>query len=280
LLDCFDISHSPSRFPPFDPSDHDPQVSLLKNKLESEPHNLSTAILSIDDFYLPHSAQQALAASHPQNPLVQHRGQPSTHDISLLKSTFNSLKTRHPVALPCYDKSAFAGQGDRTPETTWTRVNGPDQRSIDIIIFEGWCVGFRSLSAVQLESKWSAAVGANMKPAYAGRLGKLELESVTLVNEALRQYDEVTDMLDAFVLIDAEDTQYVYAWRLEQEAALRRERGSGMTDEQVVSFVNGYYPAYELYTEALRRGIFPGVEGRQLVFELGKDRRVKDVKKI
>lgn len=38
---------------------------------------------------------------------------------------------------------------------------------------------------------------------------------------------------------DAEDTQYVYEWRLEQEAALRATKGAGMTDEQVVDFVNG-----------------------------------------
>lgn len=38
---------------------------------------------------------------------------------------------------------------------------------------------------------------------------------------------------------DAEDTQYVYAWRLEQEAALRKAKGTGMTDEQVLNFVNG-----------------------------------------
>lgn len=38
---------------------------------------------------------------------------------------------------------------------------------------------------------------------------------------------------------DAEDTQYVYAWRLEQEAALRATKGTGMTDERVVKFVNG-----------------------------------------
>lgn len=41
------------------------------------------------------------------------------------------------------------------------------------------------------------------------------------------------------VCSDAEDTLYVYAWRLEQEAALREAKGSGMTDDQVVNFVNG-----------------------------------------
>lgn len=38
---------------------------------------------------------------------------------------------------------------------------------------------------------------------------------------------------------DAEDPLYVYAWRLEQEANLRSAKGTGMTDEQVVEFVNG-----------------------------------------
>lgn len=38
---------------------------------------------------------------------------------------------------------------------------------------------------------------------------------------------------------DAEKTEYVYEWRLEQESALRVAKGSGMTDEQVVKFVDG-----------------------------------------
>ena len=38
---------------------------------------------------------------------------------------------------------------------------------------------------------------------------------------------------------DAEDTHYVYPWRLESEAGLRAARGKGMTDEQVIKFVDG-----------------------------------------
>ena len=36
------------------------------------------------------------------------------------------------------------------------------------------------------------------------------------------------------------------------------------------------YPAYELYTEVLRKGIYPE-SGRQLRLVVGKERRVKDV---
>ena len=38
---------------------------------------------------------------------------------------------------------------------------------------------------------------------------------------------------------DAEDTKFVYEWRLEQEASLRSKKGDGMTDEQVRKFVDG-----------------------------------------
>ena len=31
----------------------------------------------------------------------------------------------------------------------------------------------------------------------------------------------------------------MYGWRQEQEAALRTAKGTGMTDEQVIKFVNG-----------------------------------------
>jgi D-glycerate 3-kinase len=36
------------------------------------------------------------------------------------------------------------------------------------------------------------------------------------------------------------------------------------------------YPAYELYTDVLRKGIYPE-KGRQLRLMVGKDRRVKEV---
>ena len=69
-----------------------------------------------------------------------------------------------------------------------------------------------------------------------------------------------------------------------------------MTDEQVKAFVDGCrypqfavmlkmlrsqdYPSYELYTEQLRKGIFEGQTGKQLRLIIGKDRKVKEVKRI
>ncbi|KAL9088178.1 MAG: hypothetical protein Q9165_006305 [Trypethelium subeluteriae] len=221
----------------------------------------------------------SLSSLCSHNPLIQHRGEPGTHDLQIGTSVFSSLKDRKPTRIPAYDKSAFNGQGDRAPESTWETVNAPGTPSISVVIFEGWCVGFRALSPSALESKWSAAVGEARSTDYQGRLGKHELSHVGFVNERLRDYDGLTDMLDAFVHIDAEDTQFVYRWRLEQEARMREEKGSGMSDEGVVEFVNGYYPAYELYTDTLRKGIFQE-QGRQLRLVVGQDRKVKTVEML
>jgi D-glycerate 3-kinase len=61
---------------------------------------------------------------------------------------------------------------------------------------------------------------------------------------------------------------------------MRASKGTGMSEEQVINFVNGYYPCYELYTDVLRQGIFDGEKGKQLRLVVGKDRRVKEVHKI
>ena len=69
-----------------------------------------------------------------------------------------------------------------------------------------------------------------------------------------------------------------------------------MTDEQVIDFVNGCkvtihssssfslaessdYPAYELYTDGLREGVFGKEKGKLLRLSIGKLRKVKSVQK-
>lgn len=50
-------------------------VRALAETLQGR-EGLSTLVVSIDDFYLTHADQLALAAAHPDNALVQYRGQP------------------------------------------------------------------------------------------------------------------------------------------------------------------------------------------------------------
>lgn len=238
-------------------------VELLTSELQSQ--GARTIVCSIDDFYLKHSDQAALAAQDPTNALFQQRGEPGTHDVALLKSVLSALVERKNTRIPKYDKAAFSGQGDRMPEAEWTAVDAP----VDVVVLEGWSVGFRPISDAQLVAK---------RDGPSRTLQKHSVEHLRLVNEKLKAYDSITDLFDVFIHIDAEDTQYVYDWRWEQEEYMRAQRGDptiGMNKEQVVRFVDGYYPAYELFTDGVRAGVIAAQKGKQLSLIVGKDRKVR-----
>lgn len=168
-------------------------MSALNDTLRSAPYFLSVVTLSLDDIYLTHADQVALAQAHPTNPLLQHRGQPSTHDLALGEEVFASLAAEQPTAIPQYDKSAFEGQGDRVPKAQWKVVNEEGQDKVKVIIFEGWCVGFRAWDDQTLRTKWEAAVRQKESGDYNGRLGHVKLEDVKAVNDALKKYDILTE---------------------------------------------------------------------------------------
>ncbi|KAK2614335.1 hypothetical protein N8I77_001172 [Diaporthe amygdali] len=245
------------------------KTTLVKALAETlqQREMLQTIVVSIDDFYLRHQDQLDLAAAHPDNALVQCRGEPGTHDTELMRDVFTSLVKAQPTHIPQYDKSAFNGLGDRSPKSAWIPVNQPGQPTVQVVLLEGWCVGFRSIAHDVIEAKWRAP---------SRTLHSHKLEDLFFVNDQLKGYDIVTDLFDAFIHIDAENTEYVYDWRLQQEQQLRQEKGSGMTDEQVVKFVDAYYPAYELFSDAVRKGIFVDRKGCQLQLTVGKDRSVID----
>lgn len=186
--------------------------------------------------------------------------------MNLARDFFTALCEGRPVKVPQYDKSAFSGKGDRVPESQWEMVNGPGQPKVQVVIFEGWCVGFRSLDPAEVPLKWNAP---------SRTLRHHAIVHLNFINDRLRDYDVITDTFDAFIHIDAQDTEWVYDWRLEQETMLRLQRGTGMTDEQVVRFVDAYYPAYELFSDKMRNGLFTDKPKCQLRLIVGKDRKVK-----
>lgn len=157
-------------------------VNVLAANLR-ETHNLNVVVFSIDDIYLTHADQTALRELYPDNKLIRHRGEPGTHDIKLGTQIFRSLGDQKETKIPVYDKSMFNGQGDRVNEMYWEKVNGP----YDIVIFEGWCVGFRQLSDEVLEEKWRES-----KQTQRGTMGRHALEHLQFVNTELRDYDILT----------------------------------------------------------------------------------------
>lgn len=190
--------------------------------------------------------------------------------MNLARQVIASLLSNQETKIPSYDKSLHHGLGDRAPSSSWHTVNKPGGPPIRVIILEGWCIGFRSLPAATVAAKQGA-------PSLT--LKDHKLEDLLFVNEKLKDYDVLTNEYNAFVHIDAEDTRWVYEWREQQEAELRRAKGTGMSMEEVRKFVDGYFPAYELFVEAVREGVIKE-KGKQLRLIVGRDRKTKEVIEI
>lgn len=175
----------------------------LRDYLTSEPHNLRTALLSIDDLYLPHAELLDLAASQPLNPLWQGRGQPGTHDVALGAGILAALEGGNStVELPRFDKSLFNGQGDRLPmDGSGAQIEQPP--AVDVVILEGWCTGFYPITQQELDKRWDGI--------WKEEQDKLGLSDDTLcskrdverVNEALIQYSRLWSFFDTFIRVGA-----------------------------------------------------------------------------
>jgi len=82
------------------------------------------------------------------------------------------------------------------PEGEWevvNRVEEGEEGRVKVVIYEGWCVGFRALEEGVLRGRWEEAVRRRGEAGYAGRLGRCRYEDVRFVNEALRGYDALTE---------------------------------------------------------------------------------------
>ncbi|EON67166.1 hypothetical protein W97_06419 [Coniosporium apollinis CBS 100218] len=267
-------------------------ASKIYQALKKE-YNFKVIALSLDDLYLDHQGLVRTRESNPNNPLLRTRGQPGTHDDKLARSFFESLASgQGDILVPAFDKSKFDGEGDRVPRDQWECVGG--ESLVDVVVFEGWCVGFQPLPGDDLEKKWKAAKQARSveKPENAEEdystttLGGHALENLKRINANLQRYCETymgPQHLDFLVHIDTNDLKNVYRWRIQQEHALWNAKGEGMTDAAVVAFVQGYMPSYELYLDQLREGFFrdcAGTDKAQLRILMEEDRSVVEIKEI
>jgi D-glycerate 3-kinase len=213
----------------------------------------AAASVSIDDFYLTHADQAALAAAHAGNPLLQMRGNAGSHDVALGAATLRALRAAGaadaPVPLPRYDKSAHEGQGDRSAAAAWPQVRGP----LEVVLLEGWMLGFAPVGAAA-----AAAVHPSLPP----------------VDAALGAYREAWDsQVGSWLVVRVGDPGWAQAWRLQAERAQRASGRPAMSDAQVAAFVDRFMPAYRCYLPGLyARGPTTAAAGRVLVVEVDAGR--------
>jgi len=217
-----------------------------------EARGLKVATLSLDDLYLPRADRETLAREI--HPLLRTRGAPGTHDVALGLAVLDGLAGEGETALPRFDKAT----DDRAPVEVWPVVAGP----VDIVLFEGWCVGARPEPAKTLAAPINA-LERERDPDGAWRAH---------VNAALAgPYRPLFARPDLLVLFTAPDFETVLAWRQEQEIKLRGRlaatgQGGAMTDDEVAVFVQHY--------ERLTRHIAREMPARaDVVVALDKDRR-------
>ena len=201
-------------------------VSLLKDK------GFNGVTLSIDDFYLKRVDQVELARKYVHNPLLQQRGYPGTHDVTLGVQTLQALRclqAGQTVHLPKYDKSLHQGQGDRAPESEWNKVTGP----LDFVFLEGWMLGFRPATENQ------ALLYAN--------------PNLREINAFLEPYSEWDKFLDVFIHLIPKKISQVRDWRIEAEERMKAQGKPGMTREEITAYIEKFLPAYELYVPLLKQ---------------------------
>jgi hypothetical protein len=79
---------------------------------------LRGATVSIDDFYLNRQEQTELAKKHRDNPYLQHRGFPGTHDILLGTRVLRELKSIAQYHSPSVVRSVGLRRNWRPPPAT------------------------------------------------------------------------------------------------------------------------------------------------------------------
>lgn len=206
----------------------------------------SCQIASLDDFYVPHAEQQVIAEKYEGNRLMQFRGMPGTHDIDFLVNTLDGIRGANPVSIPKYDKSAFSGRGDRAPKDKWVHLSD----ETDVLLLEGWCLGFEPVN-----------------------LDEIADNNLNVVNDALHDFGKIYTRLDGLFLIEIANMDWVYDWRLQAERTATAAGKKGLTDEQVIDFVDRFMPAYKQYSQQLYRRKTPLVPRHELHIEIDEERR-------
>ncbi|RKP01823.1 hypothetical protein CXG81DRAFT_25527 [Caulochytrium protostelioides] len=216
---------------------------------------------SLDDFYLPHAQQQALAGCRPSgafsdtrnassssttssdNPLLRTRGQAGTHDVALLTSVLDDLRHGRACRIPRYDKTAYAGEGDRMAsehDQVIAALPCPHQAAVPsrVVLFEGWMVGYRPLVPPALATRAAA---------MADRLAGTTVAQLADINARLAAYLPLWTMLDAQIWLTPASIEQIRDWRWEAERA--QPQGPSLSREACDAFVARFIPGYVLWDE-------------------------------
>ncbi len=203
-------------------------AAYLADRLRRE--GFAVVSFSIDDFYTSSTERQRLAAQRPDNPFYQlPRGMPGTHRVDALHTTLARLKHGEDLDLPLFDKATNKGRGDTSEQVV------PVRGRQDFALFEGWCVGMPTCGADEL-------IDICHREGLTDDTALLDPTHLAAVIADLRPYERLWRLIDLSVMLRPDRLSLHEQWRQKQERELIARRGTGMTREQVRTFVSHFLP--------------------------------------
>ena len=192
----------------------------------------SVLCLSIDDLYKTYRDRQTL---QKQDPRLIWRGPPGTHDVDLGIALLDRIRARQvPLQVPRFDKTLFAGAGDRLEPQLLTEP-------VDIVLFEGWFLGVRPLAEDCFsQAPWPIVTAADRQFARD-------------CNARLAAYVSLWERLDALLALYPDDYRYSLRWRQDAERRSRAVNKGSMSEREVAEFVEYFWRALhpELFVKPL-----------------------------
>ena len=215
------------------------------------------ATFSIDDIYLTRAEREILAVK--VHHLLKTRGVPGTHDVALglqLLTGLRALQAGQSIEIPVFDKSI----DDRSPKKDFRQVTGP----IDLVLFEGWCVGARP----QRDQALAIPVNSLERVEDPDQVWRRYVNK-QLANDYQRLFAEI----DLLIMLKVPGMASVVEWRSKQERKLAKAAPGGhkiMDTEALQRFIMHY--------ERLTRATLTEMPDRaDLVFKLNQKHKIDSV---
>jgi len=211
-------------------------LSTILKMLLTEGFSKSVAVVSIDDFYLPRQARNELAEQ--VHPLFKVRGVPGTHDVALIEKVFaDLLEQKWPIKIPAFDKA----QDERQPEAQWRIIDKP----VDIILFEGWCVGAQAQQQDELHDVVNELEGEEDAQGSWRQYVNSQLQGA---------YHALFKKIDYLLMLKVPDMESVLEWRCLQETKLAQHcEKHGLSSAKVMSLeeIRRFIMHYERLTNSM-----------------------------
>jgi D-glycerate 3-kinase len=219
---------------------------------------LKAEILSLDDLYLTLPERERLAAE--VHPLLKTRGVPGTHDVGLGHALLDVLtEGSAEVSMPRFDKA----EDTRAPASAWPRVHSP----VDVVLFEGWCVG----ALPQAEAQLAAPVNALERDEDEGGVWR------RYVNARLQgDYAGLYARIDILAMLKAPSFDAVYGWRSLQEKKLAdKVKRHGLAGAKVMDALQ--IRRFLMFYQRLTEWILEEMPGRaDILMPLDEDHRITE----